>query len=114
MPSKPQLATAAAAQVQYVTWDTFVQEATAGIEPFRIVLPGDTAPTEIACPTGAQMEALAAAQRGMDDHAAALAIFGDKADRIMELTAGEAFPVRAKLFAAVMTHYGQQIGALPE
>lgn len=113
-PARPKLAATQAAQVQYQTWDSFVEEATAGIEPYGLTLPGDTEPTVFPCPTGAQMEALGAAQRNMDDETAAIAIFGEHAQRILELSAGQPFVVRARLMAKVMEHYGLQAGALGE
>lgn len=113
-PRPPKLATAEAAQVEYVTWDQFVEEATAGITPFRMVLPDDDEPTEFPCPTGAQMEALGAAQESMDDAAAFQALFGPSADRLLELTVALPFTVRARLIQRIMTHYGLQLGDLPE
>lgn len=113
-PARPKLVGKEAAELEYVTWDTFVEEATRDLTPYKLLLPGDDEPIEISCPTGAQMEALGAAQASMDDAAAAAAIFGEHADRILTLTAGLPFTVRARLFAQVMTHYGQSFGDLPE
>jgi hypothetical protein len=114
MPAKPRLATTAAGELEYQTWDDFVSEAIEGIKPFGLRLPGDEEPTVFPCPTGAQMQALGVAQRNMDDEAAAAAMFGEHADRIMELSAGKPFVVRARLMAKVMEHYGLQMGALGE
>jgi hypothetical protein len=94
MPAMPKTAQKAAANVEYVTWDEFVDEATRHVTPYQILLPGDDEPTTIPCPTGLQMEALA--------------------PRILELTADKPFTVRASLFAKVMAHYGMQMRDLPE
>lgn len=109
-PAKPHLAKAEAAAVQYRTWDQFVEEATEGIEPFALILPGDDEPTIFPCPTGAQMEAFGVASKTMDDNAATVALLGEHAERIMDLTAGKPFTVRAKFLADLMTHYGLQSG----
>jgi hypothetical protein len=115
MPAKPKLATTAASELHYVTWDEFVDEATRDIKPYALLLPGDDEPTLVPCPTGDQMEAFGAASRTMDDTAAAVALFGtDLAPRILALTADQPFFVRAKLLQGVMEHYGMQMGALPQ
>jgi hypothetical protein len=115
MPAMPKTAQKAAANVEYVTWDEFVDEATRHVTPYQILLPGDDEPTTIPCPTGLQMEALGEANSRMDDAAAAVAIFGEAlAPRILELTADKPFTVRASLFAKVMAHYGMQMRDLPE
>lgn len=114
MPTKPRLAAAEAATYEYQTWDAFIEESTKDLKPFGLVLPGDDEPTVFPCPTGAQMQALAVAQQNMDDEAAAVAVFGEHAERIMDLTAGKPFVVRARLLGKVMEHYGLQAGALGE
>lgn len=113
-PRKPQLATAKAAELEYIVWDDFVSEAIEGTEPFRMLLPGDAEPTVFPCPTGAQMEALGLAQQSMDDAAAFTALFGEVGKRLIELSAPLPFTVRAKLMQKVMVHYGLQMESLPE
>ena len=110
MPTKPRLATAQASELVYQTWDEFVEEATKDITPYGLVLPGDDRPTIFPCPTGAQMQAFGVAMNTMNDEAGAAAIFGEHADRIIDLTQGQPFVVRARLMAEIMKHYGIQAG----
>lgn len=101
---------------RYVTWDQYVEEATADIEPYVLPLPPDPAnpdadpgTAEIPCPSGEQMQALASAQTTGDDAAAFVAIFGEElAPRLLTATAKLPFFVRAKMVGEVMMHYGQQ------
>lgn len=114
MPPRPKLASAAAAETHFQTWDEIMAEATEGIEDYQLPIGPDEVLT-IPCPTGDQMQAFGAASRNMDDTAAAVAIFGEHAPRILELTADKPFFVRAKILAKIMQHYGMQAGAqLPE
>lgn len=113
MPARPKLATAAAADTKFQTWDELMAEATEGIEDFQLPISEDEVLT-IPCPTGDQMQAFGVAQRNMDDTAAAVALFGDNAPRILELTGDQPFYVRAKLLAKVMQHYGMQATQLGE
>lgn len=85
-------------------------EATEGIEDYELPI-GAEEVLVIPCPTGDQMQAFGAATRAMDDNAAAVAIFGEHAPRILELTADKPFFVRAKILTKIMTHYGMQAGA---
>jgi hypothetical protein len=109
MPTRPQLASAAAAETKFQTWDEIMAEATDGIEDYQLPVSPDEVLT-IPCPSGDQMQAFGEASRNMDDTAAAVAIFGDNAPRILELTAKQPFFVRAKILAKVMQHYGMQAG----
>lgn len=114
-PRPPKTAQDAAEDYHYATWNEFVEEATANVKPFGLLLPDDTEPTIFPCPSGDQMEAFGAAGRAMDDTAAAVALFGvDLAPRILQLSAGQPFVVRARLFQKVMAHYGMQMADLPK
>lgn len=112
-PNRPKLAAAAAASTKFLQWDEFVEEASGGVEPFVLQISEDDT-LELPCPTGDQMAAFGVAQRSMDDNAAAVALFGDAAPRIIQLTADKPFFVRAKLFAKMMEHYGMAAAELPE
>lgn len=113
MPPRPKLATAAAASTKFVQWDEFLEDANRGVDPFVLQIGADEL-LEVPCPTGDQMAAFGAAQRSMDDNAAAVALFGDAAPRIIQLTADQPFFIRAKLFGKMMEHYGMAAGQLPE
>jgi hypothetical protein len=113
MPTRPRLASAAAAETHFQTWDELMSEATEGIEDFRLPISAEEV-LVIKCPTGDQMKAFGLATRSMDDEAAAVALFGENADRILELTGDKPFFVRAKILGKVMEHYGMQAGQLGE
>src|SRR3954454_23242910 len=113
MPTRPRLATAAAAETQFPTFNEILAEANEGVENYRLPITDDEV-LVIPCPTGDQMKAFGLATRNMDDEAAALAIFGEHADRILELTGGEKFYVRAIILGRVMKHYGMQAAQLGE
>jgi transposase len=108
-PTRPQLASAAAAETRFQTWDEILAEVNEGVEDYRLPISPDEV-LVIPCPSGDQMQAFGDATRNMDDTAAAVAIFGKHAPRILELTGGEKFYARAKLLAKVMQHYSIQAG----
>jgi hypothetical protein len=101
-------------------WNQYVAEATASIVPFVMPLPPSDNPDDpdevvVPCPDGDQLDALTSAQRGGDDAAAFVAIFGpDVAARLLLATAKLPFVLRAKMIADVMNHYGMQIASLGE
>jgi hypothetical protein len=115
-PAKPKLVKGADTP-SYQTWDQYVEESLADLEPYRLALPAPAEVpdgyvpevVEVPCPTGDQMDALNAAQRAGDDAAGFIALFGpDVAARLLAATQGLPFIVRAKLMGGVMQHYGQQ------
>lgn len=115
MPSKPQLATAAAANTKVVRqWDEYVSEATRDVEPWTQALP-DGEVVEVPCPSSDAMEALGAAQRTGDTVAMVIAVFGpDIAPKILDATAKLPFYVRMRLINEVAMHYGMKAANLPE
>lgn len=114
MPARPKLATAEAGQVQYTTWDGYVSEVMANVEPFVQPVPPteddpNPAPVEVSCPTGAQMDALNAARASGNDELGLQALYGEElGHRLFVATRGTGFIVRAKLLSDVMMHYSMQ------
>lgn len=116
MPSRPRTAAKAASQVGYsdVSWDQYVLEATASMEPFRQPLPPtdddpEPKPAEVPCPTARQLRVLGDAQSSGSDEAAFVALFGEElAPRLLLATENLPFTVRAKMISALMMHYGLQ------
>lgn len=103
MPTKPRLVKPADTP-RFKTWDEYVEEATTGVEPFRLPVSAEEE-LEIECPTGDDLVAVGEAQRTQDMAALAVAVFGDHAGRILQLAGPRPFTIINRLVNDVMAHY---------
>lgn len=113
MPTKPKLAGAHAADVQFKSWDQYAQEVEAEIQPFKLPISDDETLT-ITCPTGLGLRDMARAQATGDFEGIVAAAFGDQAERMWELAGTAGFPVINRVLADVMAHYGRPVEQLGE
>ncbi len=113
MPTRPKLAVAEAGQLQFKSFDQYVEEANANKTPFALVI-SDEETITVECPLGNDIIALSEAQVAQDIVAMATAIFHENAPRILQLTGTQRFTVLASIVNDVMLYYGVQGQQLPE
>ncbi len=112
-PTRPQLATKAAADTEFLTWDQIAAEAEEGITPYELPVSAEET-LLIKCPTGLALRDLARAQLTGDFESMVSAVFGDQTDRMWELAGDKGFPALNALINRVMTHYGRSMDQLGE
>jgi hypothetical protein len=109
--TRPQLVKTGPAE--FKTFSAYVAEANDGIEMFKLPVSEDET-LEIGPPTGDDLKLLAKAQRTQDVDLMAEAVFGQHAERLLELTGGENYIVVNMIVRDVMSHYGQKLDSLGE
>lgn len=110
-PTKPQLATKAASEVRFPTWDELVAEATIELPPYQLTLPpvGDKEPEVIEIPvfSGEQYIQIVHAQRIGDAVGLFEAVFPDLKDRgkVIKALKGVHFPFFDKFTTKVLRYF---------